>query len=90
MTGKPDAEKVEIIVDKVAHIIRAHIRAGGGSVESIREGLNGLAAVAAMVVGGAPTSTQSFDFFLDAFRQQVAAEIEHKMNPQPKPPRIET
>ncbi len=93
-TGKPDQEKVEIIMEKLGHIVRAHIRAARSSpsstpepgrvVEAAREALNAMASVAALTVSGCPSSTGLFDFFLDAFRMQIAANIAHKMNPQPK------
>ncbi len=94
MTDKaPDQEKVEIVVDKLGHVIRAHIRAAKQStptpdqdriVEAAREALNALAIIAAMTVSGAPTSAGLFDFFLAAFRTQIAAIISQKINPQPK------
>lgn len=91
----PDAEKVEIIVEKLGHIVRAHVRAARSAtgspmpeaariIEAAREALNALAILAAMTVSGCPSSVGLFDFFLTAFRMQIAAEIERKMNPKPK------
>lgn len=91
--GKPDPEKVEILVDKIGAIVRDHVRAARGKdaaapgrvIEAAREALNALASVGAFTVSGLPTSAGGFDFFMDAFRSQVAAIIEHKINPRSQP-----
>lgn len=89
----PDQEKVEIIVEKLGHVVRSHIRAArtstttpdiGRIVEAAKEALNALAILGALTVSGCPQSDGLFDFFLQAFRQQIAAEINRKMNPNPK------
>ena len=85
MTGRPpDPEKVEILVDKIGAIVREHVQASRGTtpgnvVEAAREALNALAGVAAFTVSGLPSSANAFDFFLEAFRGQIAANIEHKI-----------
>ena len=91
--NKPDPEQVEILVDKIGSIIREHIRKARGPdkaepgrvVEAAREALNALATVGAFTVSALPSSAVAFDFFLDAFRGQIAANIEHKINPRSQP-----
>lgn len=87
MSAKPDPEKVEILVDKIGAIVRDHVRLARGApagdvIEAAREALNALATVGAFTVSGLPTSAMAFDFFLDAFRGQIAANIEHRINPR--------
>jgi hypothetical protein len=86
----PDPEKVEILVDVLGAAIRTHIAMArkahpgdnGKLVDAVREALNAMASVAAMTVSAAPTSANLFDFFLDAYRAQIAACIEQKINPR--------
>jgi hypothetical protein len=87
---KPDPEMVEIVVDQLGTVVRGHIAAArkahpgdnGKLVDAVREALNAMASVAAMTVSAAPTSANLFDFFLDAYRAQIAACIEQKINPR--------